>query len=134
MVKDVELKCQFCGNLFLTDKAHYYQKFCCWRCRNKNFKYKNPEKVKIYKKRERIKNFEHYQKINATYKDNTRFGGNRRLAMERDDFSCLNCGQRYPYVSLVVHHLDGDKTKNTLNNLVTLCRSCHAKVHALDLN
>jgi len=30
---------------------------------------------------------------------------------------------------LVVHHIDGDRSNNELENLVVLCRSCHAKVH-----
>jgi 5-methylcytosine-specific restriction endonuclease McrA len=129
MVKDVLLICKNCGNEFLTDKTHTYQKYCGWRCRGDYFKKNNPEKVKIYKKRERIKNFQNYQKINAIYKDRTRFGGNRRKIMERDLFSCLNCGSRYPYFNLIVHHIDENKTNNKLDNLVTLCRACHALIH-----
>ncbi len=129
MDKNIELKCQFCGNSFLTDKMHLYQKFCGWRCRNESFKLENPDKVKLYKKRERIKNLENYQKINLIYKDKRRFGGNKRRVMERDLFTCLNCGRQYPNVTLVVHHIDGSKDNHVLKNLVTLCRSCHCSVH-----
>jgi len=30
---------------------------------------------------------------------------------------------------LLVHHIDGDKCNNYPENLITLCRSCHMKVH-----
>lgn len=31
--------------------------------------------------------------------------------------------------SIVVHHLDGDRSNNTDSNLVSICKSCHTKVH-----
>ena len=31
---------------------------------------------------------------------------------------------------LDVHHLDGDLLNNSEDNLVTLCRDCHAKLHS----
>jgi 5-methylcytosine-specific restriction endonuclease McrA len=30
---------------------------------------------------------------------------------------------------LLIHHIDGDRNNNKLNNLVVLCRRCHPKVH-----
>ena len=129
MEKDIMLVCEYCGINFITDKAHPYQKYCGWRCRNQTFKEKNPEKVKLSKQRERIKHAVRYQEMNALYKDRRRFGGNKRRAMERDFFTCLNCGRQYPNVNLVVHHVDGSKNNHILLNLVTLCRSCHCTIH-----
>ena len=48
------------------------------------------------------------------------------IAMERDYFSCQTCGS---LKSLVVHHKDNDDRNNSLPNLITLCRPCHAKLH-----
>jgi len=30
---------------------------------------------------------------------------------------------------IVVHHVDGDRSNDSIENLVPLCRSCHSKVH-----
>jgi len=33
-----------------------------------------------------------------------------------------------------VHHRDGDRTNDELDNLIPLCQGCHAQVHGLGLN
>lgn len=65
--------------------------------------------------------------------DEDRFGGNRIKALERDGYRCVLCGSD-EYVQ--VHHKDEtgrNKPKeihnNDLNNLITLCGSCHIKQH-----
>lgn len=57
----------------------------------------------------------------------------RRQALIRDCFECQACGSDK---RLAVHHKDGSgdnwkqKTSNNqLENLVTLCNSCHLKEH-----
>lgn len=70
-----------------------------------------------------------------------RYGPNwsrsREKALDRDDHECLMCGSES---DLNVHHkkpihtFDKDrhewwKEANALKNLITLCRSCHMKVH-----
>jgi len=64
------------------------------------------------------------------------WGSQKRKAKKRDNHQCQVCG----YVSggdrvLDVHHIkkaklfDGDfESANHLNNLITLCRKCHALV------
>ena len=66
-------------------------------------------------------------------KDNYSFGGNRQNALERDNFTCQHCGATE---YLHVHHIDGagvttpkELRNNALDNLLTLCRSCHTRVH-----
>lgn len=54
----------------------------------------------------------------------------------RDGNRCRSCnsdGSQYK-MGLHVHHVDRDKTNNTINNLVTLCASCHTRTHALTLD
>jgi len=55
----------------------------------------------------------------------------RDLIKERDKFICQRC--RYQGNkgdnNLVTHHLDWNKKNCELNNLITLCRSCHAFEH-----
>jgi len=47
----------------------------------------------------------------------------------RDNYTCQECGrvQEELGYSLCVHHIDYNKENNDFNNLVALCRSCHAK-------
>jgi len=66
-------------------------------------------------------------------KDKIRFDGNRQSILERDRFVCRLCGENS---QLIIHHIDGTtnrkEEKNANNdptNLITLCRSCHLKVH-----
>ena len=67
--------------------------------------------------------------------DNYYFGGNRDAALERDNYTCQHCGSKG---DLQVHHIDGNGTttlkehrNNVLENLQTLCRGCHTRVHSL---
>lgn len=62
----------------------------------------------------------------------------RAKARKRDNHTCQECGrtaQSWGY-ALDVHHIvdydcfDNPKQANRLENLVTLCRNCHAKRHA----
>lgn len=55
--------------------------------------------------------------------------------IERDNRRCKHCNSDELSCSLVVHHLDKSRINgyksmnNDLNNLILLCRSCHAKIH-----
>nr|WP_225741153.1 HNH endonuclease signature motif containing protein [Halorussus halophilus] len=62
----------------------------------------------------------------------------RREALERDDYTCQNCGKskselgRNPDVHHIVRVRDFDKPEqaHVLDNVVSLCRSCHRNVEA----
>jgi 5-methylcytosine-specific restriction endonuclease McrA len=40
---------------------------------------------------------------------------------------CNVCGSTG---KLSVHHIDGDRSNNSLDNLVPVCQSCHSKIHS----
>ena len=75
------------------------------------------------------------------------FGGNYYKALERDNHRCTNCGLtnlRHEMLSdgrsLHVHHIDKrgsqvptDEKNNNLDNLLTLCWSCHVKLDSGNL-
>ncbi|RZN62187.1 MAG: hypothetical protein EF811_03460 [Methanonatronarchaeia archaeon] len=48
---------------------------------------------------------------------------------ERDEYCCVLCGGSSDGRELSVHHIDRDKTNNSMSNLISLCRSCHQLVH-----
>lgn len=54
----------------------------------------------------------------------------RAAIVERDGFACQRCGSES---RLVVHHIEPWRFSrdNSESNLVTICRPCHATVHAL---
>lgn len=41
---------------------------------------------------------------------------------------CSVCGTG---LTIIVHHINGDRDDDDIDNLTPLCRSCHAKVHSL---
>lgn len=72
------------------------------------------------------------------WRDRARFGGMREVALRRDGYKCLHCGMtdmehREKYnCSITVNHIDGrgwsaKVQNNKLENLETLCISCHIK-------
>jgi HNH endonuclease len=57
-----------------------------------------------------------------------------RQALERDNYTCQRCGcdgDSQFSKTLVVHHMNESDLDhyNTIGNLVTLCKSCHKKIH-----
>lgn len=70
--------------------------------------------------------------------DKKRFGGMRKIVLERDSYACVQCGmsqQQHIILfdrSLTIDHIDGNgrhsaKPNNSLDNLQTLCLPCHGK-------
>lgn len=57
------------------------------------------------------------------------FRSMRLLAMERDCFSCQWDGPHDGALRLEVHHLNGQRHDNRMENLVTLCSRCHQRYH-----
>lgn len=54
---------------------------------------------------------------------------------QRDGNACRICGLSSEPKSrkLVVHHIDEQRIDHSDENLITLCRSCHLRVHAGDV-
>jgi len=74
------------------------------------------------------------------YRANSMFGGNVQAVLERDNFQCQECGMTQEQHILIfgtrlnIHHKDGNGKdaiikNNDVNNLLTLCHDCHARLH-----
>lgn len=50
----------------------------------------------------------------------------KRKIFERDQFKCSDCGTNK---KIMVHHIDQNKNNSAESNLVTMCSSCHGKLH-----
>ena len=96
------------------------------------------QRLKSYKnaqsKRWAKDNHEKSLAIGRKSKNKARFSGLRILVLERDNYQCVIC-QNEKSQSIVVHHKDETENRkrmnanNIMDNLITLCRSCHRSVH-----
>jgi len=59
----------------------------------------------------------------------------RQMCFERDSWECQICGKSTDEVKLHCHHIEGyaqnPRLGNDIDNVVTLCKSCHKYVHTL---
>ena len=133
-------QCKHCGQFFKprrpADGQLYCSKKCQWTESGRRQRLLYPERIKVEKQRDRQKHIEQYRIRDTRYKNEIRFDGNQRKAMERDGFLCQDCSKGYPVVTLVVHHLDGNgmskpesERNHSIENLQTLCRGCHTRKH-----
>jgi len=49
--------------------------------------------------------------------------------LKESEYGCSVCGTKQ---SVIVHHIDEDRTSKSNSNLVALCRPCHYKFHFED--
>jgi len=124
--------CLVCKDIFKTNVRNPYQKFCSTICRSK-FNYLKLRKNGRYweiKKKYRLNNIDKIKKHDEEYKAKIRFGVesktlNKRVVIKRDGGKCQMCGCNFQ----IIHHI---KYSGKVDDLICLCRSCHAKVHRID--
>lgn len=81
---------------------------------------------------------DHHQWEGGTLNYGRKWWRVRRKALERDDYTCQNCGKttadigRNPDVHHIerVRNFDSPQQAHMLENVITLCRSCHRNVEA----
>ena len=100
----------------------------------KTYHKNNRKKIILRVKRWRVENRDKHLETLKNIRERTNFNGNRNKVLKRDKNSCCICGINNKS-KLVVHHIDGNgrnvKNKNNnMENLITLCRSCHLKIHS----
>lgn len=102
----------------------------------RDYKKKDPEKVRASQRRYMRNN----PNISKEMHNKVNFNGLREKIIERDGFKCVTCkiSQQDHLIkhncSLLVHHIDGEgryskNPNNDPNNLQTLCKRCHSKIH-----
>lgn len=57
----------------------------------------------------------------------------RTIAFQNMEPKCSMCDTQETYL-LVVHHIDGDRENNSIENLKVLCYNCHARHHLVEVN
>lgn len=66
---------------------------------------------------------------NPDYQDSYGYQFTKDLKNEILDRDCRKCRVCKSSRKLIIHHIDKNKYNNLKSNLITLCRSCHMKVH-----
>lgn len=137
--------CVECGT---TERKHYGKGFC-HRCYNRRAYRRNPtpqltrsnayyaahaSEVKAERLRRYYANRSQASLKHKAYREAIWYDSLRQTALERDKHTCQKCGKP----GNVVHHIDGkgrpvprSEKNNRLENLQTLCRVCHGRVHAV---
>lgn len=130
-------ECAGCNKWFLAPK-HAEAKYCSKDCSYKDKSMKNSFKVdcsycgrlisKPSNKKARSKTGKFY--CNKTCKDLGHMYDSeksyRAKALHLYGKSCMDCGYDLIEAMLDVHHIDGNRNHNDVNNLKVLCVWCHA--------
>ena len=96
-------------------------------------RYAQSEKGKLKQKEYRLKNRDYLLKIadkyQRTYKTNAiRMQAKRLMTRDGRERVCVDCGSTK---DINIHHVDGIKENNVIENLVYVCRKCHGNRHIL---
>lgn len=139
----VEVTCDWCENVFQrqqsVNEAHECT-FCSQECKYQALANQMSEERRGEGNPMYGKTGEDHPNWNGGYEPHNYGKGwlqSRRNTLERDDYECQDCGmarnEHYDEYSrdLEVHHItpfrtfDNSATANELENLVTVCKSCH---------
>lgn len=126
-------KCVQCKS----DAFKHMAKGLCSSCYAKRYKSDPVKKLRVdqQKKEWFQKNHAEILKRFKSQRNARNFDGRRDEVLKRDNYKCVRCPNTK---QLTVHHKDRngrgkDDPNNCLDNLETLCRSCHAKEHSDEL-
>lgn len=129
--------CKVCGCEFVPNVMTPYQIYCSSKCLSTamNKRAVDTGRKKEYYQKTKGKYYSKKREIDNKYKDLIRFSGNKEKVLERDEYKCVCCGLGD---QLIIHHKDhsgsNETPNNDIENLETLCRSCHAKHHELGVS
>lgn len=113
-----DLYCKYCGKQILT-KKRVKRVFCSRKCMGK-WQSENKSGENSWSYKGGPKTSDYPAEFNPQL---------RRKVRKRDGYSCQICHFKLKTGGLDVHHIDEDKENSSMDNLITLCRSCHRRVH-----
>lgn len=123
--------CHICGKEFDSHPQAYRQKYCSLTCQRKAIRDRLKEKG-VYAQRKHkdyMLHMDAYKVRSKRHREQKRFSGMRDAVLERDGYKCTMCGS---VEHLEVHHRDSsgntERPNNELDNLQTLCSSCHSLI------
>lgn len=102
-----------------------------WYSIDGHYSQSSPE-VKMQKEREREeKQLAYEDQVHREWVDREEYGKLRQAVLDRDRYTCQFCGRTKP-TKFHVHHIEKRKEggPDTIDNLITVCPSCHRKAEA----
>lgn len=143
--KQFPAKCQYCGKEY---SAHNHlrliTKYCSMLCLNRaNAKANQGTHISLERRLKLSSERKGKKRPEMTGEKHPRWLGGiayidyskdflkkiRQEIRKRDSYRCQYCGIKEKGITLSVHHVDYDKKNNDPKNLITLCRSHHAKTN-----
>lgn len=132
--------CKVCGVKIEYLKCIRYKKYCSRKCmylgRPKHGKLTKDQKRKIgisnsifWKTGDNIKKFPRYIDGRSYKPYGKWFKPLREEIRKRDNYECKLCFKKQNGEKLAIHHVNYEKSNYKNNNLISLCRSCHAKTN-----
>jgi len=132
------MKCKQCEKIINPPKTKFCSvrcKYLYWRENNKEYerkrnrdyyllKMKDPVYVARKRKNSNEYRITHIDRIKEWH-DREHFNGNKKNVLDRDEFTCQICKEKPEYSLLAIHHKDGNREHNDIENLITLCDRCH---------
>lgn len=133
-------KCRKCGTTAVKHKRWGYCEKCYTKSdewKEQQYKYRSTH-YEQFREKQKAYASEYYKRPEVKkrlteYSYQRRYEGNREVALNRDGYSCMDCGMtreehflKYK-LDLGVFHADGNLENNELSNLITLCKACLAK-------
>ena len=139
LVEYVNISCLYCGKKFESPKSDR-RKFCSMKCKNKVIKPMLGRRLSSEHKRKflegRDKFYREHPERTPTWNGGSSyipygkyFRPLREKIRIRDERKCALCSMKENGEKLACHHIDYDKSNYSQNNLISLCRSCHAKTN-----
>lgn len=116
--------CEWCGNEFIVRKGYTNARFCSVICSANGIATRGPDSPNW--------------KGGCDGNRGENWERQASKARKRDNYTCQRCGLYQKRPRLPVHHIirfhdfDDYRKANQLNNLITLCPSCHAAVENAD--
>lgn len=122
--------CEICGNSFEVSLYHPDQKHCTNKCSQKASRLKAVADGRRVEQRKRYleKHGDKKRAHDLVLHNQRAFGGLKYQVLARDGNKCTTC-KCADMKRLIIHHKDENKQNNVMENLTTLCRACHARVH-----
>lgn len=118
--------CLKCNGQIPSDK-YRNAKYCSTKCRNATTSYRHRVKSgKIQLPGVGSGNNQGHGKNNSKYR--TGIGLYSKLGFKHHGRICNRCAVTN---NLLVHHIDEDRTNNSISNLEVLCKKCHQNHHCI---
>lgn len=118
--RDMERICAHCGKTFRRHAGHTKQRFCSKKCSNVGREWRPTEIGKQFELRLGLR-------INKRAKGKS--ARSVRHAYKTAFPFCQRCGWHEEPAILHIHHRDGNRRNNTMDNFESLCPNCHVLHH-----